>query len=79
MLISWPLNGSKIPLPGRIEPIHNVMRLDEGGATTTEGWDDEITFNTQVVPTISHRMTLVLTQRQKSSQWDSLVHWQGMG
>jgi hypothetical protein len=34
-------------LPGRIEPVHNVVKLAEIGLSTAEGWDDEITFNTQ--------------------------------
>jgi hypothetical protein len=45
--ISWPLNGSRVPLPGRIDPIHKVVKLSESGLSTAEGWDDEITFNTQ--------------------------------
>jgi hypothetical protein len=47
-LASWPLNASKFPMPGRIEPIHKVTKLSESGLSTAEGWDDELTFNTQV-------------------------------
>lgn len=57
--LNWPLNAFKFPMPGRIDPVHKVMTLREGGLGTGEGWDDEINFNTQ-----------------KTSQWDSLVHWQ---
>ncbi|KAH7074898.1 putative cyclase-domain-containing protein [Paraphoma chrysanthemicola] len=57
--LNWPLNAFKFPFPGRIDPIHKVTKLAEAGMGTGEGWDDELTFNTQ-----------------KSSQWDSLVHWQ---
>ncbi|KAF2024911.1 hypothetical protein EK21DRAFT_117309 [Setomelanomma holmii] len=57
--LNWPLNGFKFPFPGRIDPTHKVVTLAEAGLSTGEGWDDEITFNTQ-----------------KSTQWDSLVHWQ---
>ncbi|CAO2649616.1 Nn.00g070010.m01.CDS01 [Neocucurbitaria sp. VM-36] len=57
--LNWPLNAFKFPMPGRIDPVHKVMKLSEAGLSSGEGWDDEITFNTQ-----------------KTSQWDSLVHWQ---
>lgn len=35
-------------MPGRIEPEHKVHKLAELGLGSGEGWDDEITFNTQV-------------------------------
>ncbi|KAH8733196.1 putative cyclase-domain-containing protein [Phaeosphaeriaceae sp. PMI808] len=57
--LNWPLDGLKIPIPGRIDPNHKVMTLAEAGLSTSEGWNDEINFDTQ-----------------RSSQWDSLVHWQ---
>ncbi|KAF1850854.1 uncharacterized protein K460DRAFT_412493 [Cucurbitaria berberidis CBS 394.84] len=57
--LDWPLNAIKFPMPGRINPVHKIMTLSEAGLGSGEGWDDEITFNTQ-----------------KTSQWDSLVHWQ---
>ncbi|KAH3907037.1 hypothetical protein HBH56_195090 [Parastagonospora nodorum] len=57
--LNWALNGSKLPIPGRIDPVHKISSLSELGLSDGEGWDDEITFNTQ-----------------RSSQWDSLVHWQ---
>lgn len=58
---SWPLNGIKIPLPGRRSPAHKVMSLSSNGLMPpgSHGWDDELEFNTQF-----------------SSQWDSLVHVQ---
>lgn len=58
---SWPLNGIKIPLPGRRSPAHKVMSLSSNGLMPPggHGWDDELEFNTQF-----------------SSQWDSLVHVQ---
>ncbi|KAL6703137.1 hypothetical protein ACN47E_010199 [Coniothyrium glycines] len=56
--LNWPLNASKVPMPGRIDPAHKVMTLQATGLSQGVGWDDEISFNTQ-----------------KSSQWDSLVHW----
>ena len=61
MLYSWPLNGIKIPLPGRRSPAHKIMSLSSSGLMPpgSHGWDDELEFNTQF-----------------SSQWDSLVHVQ---
>lgn len=58
---SWPLNGIKIPLPGRRSPAHKVIPLSSTGMMPpgSHGWDDELEFNTQF-----------------SSQWDSLVHMQ---
>jgi hypothetical protein len=44
---SWPLNGFKFPMPGRIDPVHKIVTLEEAGLSTAGGWDDEITFNTQ--------------------------------
>jgi hypothetical protein len=44
---SWPLNGFKFPMPGRIDPVHKVVTLGEAGLATAAGWDDELTFNTQ--------------------------------
>jgi hypothetical protein len=46
-LSSWALNGSKFPMPGRIDPVHKVVSLSEAGLSTGEGWDDELMFNTQ--------------------------------
>jgi hypothetical protein len=46
-LYSWPLNAFKFPMPGRIDPTHKLVKLSEAGLSTAEGWDDEITFNTQ--------------------------------
>ncbi|KAG8159309.1 hypothetical protein KVR01_010970 [Diaporthe batatas] len=59
--LNWPLNGIKIPLPGRRSPAHKVMSLSSSGMMPpgSHGWDDELEFNTQF-----------------SSQWDSLVHVQ---
>jgi hypothetical protein len=42
----WPLN--KLPFPGRIQPVHKVLTLKEAGISDGVGWDDELTFNTQV-------------------------------
>jgi hypothetical protein len=41
------LNAIKFPIPGRIDPVHKVMSFAEAGLGTAEGWDDEISFNTQ--------------------------------
>ncbi|KAI3399306.1 hypothetical protein diail_7261 [Diaporthe ilicicola] len=59
--LNWPLNGFKIPLPGRRAPAHKVMSLSSAGLMPPgyHGWDDEVEFNTQT-----------------SSQWDSLAHVQ---
>lgn len=59
--ISWPLNGIKIPFPGRKKTTHNVTSLASNGMMPpgSHAWDDELDFNTQC-----------------SSQWDSLVHMQ---
>lgn len=59
--LNWPLNGIKIPIPGRKITTHNVTSLSASGMLPPEAhaWDDEIEFNTQC-----------------SSQWDSLVHVQ---
>jgi hypothetical protein len=34
-------------MPGRIDPTHKLVKLADAGLSTAEGWDDEITFNTQ--------------------------------
>lgn len=44
---SWPLNGNKVPM-GRAQPTHDVKKLSEVGLAKGHGWDDELTFNTQV-------------------------------
>lgn len=49
---SWPLNGFKFPMPGRIDPVHKISKLSEAGLGTAEGWDDELTFNTQAGNTL---------------------------
>lgn len=41
--ISWPLNGSKIPIPGRPPPTHKTFPLAENKLV----WDDTLEFNTQ--------------------------------
>lgn len=33
---------------GRVAPTHKVMKLSEMGLIQGCGWDDELTFNTQV-------------------------------
>ncbi|ROV94103.1 hypothetical protein VMCG_08272 [Cytospora schulzeri] len=59
--LNWPLNGIKIPFPGRKVTVHNVTSLASNGMAPpgSHAWDDELEFNTQC-----------------SSQWDSLVHVQ---
>ena len=59
---SWPLHGNKIPM-GRSAPIHKVEKLSESGLSKGHGWDDELTFNTQVS---SQWDSLVHWQHQKS-------------
>jgi hypothetical protein len=44
---SWPLNANKVPM-GRSPPTHKKVKLSESGLSEGCGWDDEITFNTQV-------------------------------
>jgi hypothetical protein len=45
---SWPLNGNKVPM-GRMATTHKVAKLTETGLSKqSSGWDDEISFNTQV-------------------------------
>jgi hypothetical protein len=41
-------------MPGRIEPVHRVTKLSESGLSAAEGWDDELTFNTQVDDFLSY-------------------------
>ncbi|KAF3760358.1 hypothetical protein M406DRAFT_297135 [Cryphonectria parasitica EP155] len=60
--LNWPLNGIKIPIPGRKAPVHKFISFltpNELTPSTCHGWDDELEFNTQF-----------------SSQWDSLCHMQ---
>jgi hypothetical protein len=38
-LPSWALNGSKLPSPGRIDPVHKISSLAELGLSDGEGWD----------------------------------------
>jgi hypothetical protein len=52
-----------------------VSKLADAGMTTGEGWDDEITFNTQVISR-NKKLYQHSSDGQKSTQWDSLVHWQ---
>jgi hypothetical protein len=47
-------------MPGRIDPVHKHMSLQEAGLSTATGWDDEITFNTQVTRTLRYAATVVL-------------------
>lgn len=42
--LNWPLNGSKIPIPGRPAPTHKIIPLTE----TKLAWDDTLEFNTQI-------------------------------
>lgn len=44
---SWPLNANKVPM-GRSPPVHRKVHLRDSGLSKGSGWDDEITFNTQV-------------------------------
>ncbi|KAI1390322.1 uncharacterized protein F4822DRAFT_232540 [Hypoxylon trugodes] len=46
--LNWPLNGIPFPLPGRGQPTHKQVTLRESGISEGTGWDDEITFNTQI-------------------------------
>lgn len=46
--LNWPLNAMAFPLPGRIQPTHKQMTLQEAGLSECAGWDDEIHFNTQL-------------------------------
>ena len=47
-------------MPGRIDPVHKVMSLQEAGLSTAAGWDDEITFNTQVTKLLRDATIVVL-------------------
>lgn len=40
---SWPLNGSKVPIPGRPPPTRKVIPLLDNNLA----WDDTLEFNTQ--------------------------------
>jgi len=44
--LNWPLNGNKIPVPGRDAPVHNAFNLEE--STGVKGWDETLSFNTQI-------------------------------
>ncbi|KAK5656827.1 hypothetical protein OQA88_4375 [Cercophora sp. LCS_1] len=44
--LNWPLNGIKFPFPHRKPPVHTPKTLKSLGMET-DGWDDELTFNTQ--------------------------------
>lgn len=44
--LNWPLNGIKFPFPHRKPPVHTPHTLRSLGMET-DGWDDELTFNTQ--------------------------------
>jgi hypothetical protein len=33
---------------GRAAPIHKATKLSDSGLSQGQGWDDEVTFNTQV-------------------------------
>ncbi|KAI0399644.1 putative cyclase-domain-containing protein [Xylaria palmicola] len=46
--LNWPLNAMSFPVPGRIQPTHKQMTLQEAGLSKSAGWDDEIHFNTQL-------------------------------
>ncbi|KAJ4298137.1 hypothetical protein N0V90_006036 [Kalmusia sp. IMI 367209] len=45
--LNWPLNASKVPM-GRKPPSHKAAKLSDLGLSNGCGWDDELTFNTQV-------------------------------
>ncbi|GME21920.1 hypothetical protein EXIGLDRAFT_636798 [Neofusicoccum parvum] len=44
--LNWPLNGIKLPFPGRNAPVHKHQHLRDAGHDA-DGWDDIIEFNTQ--------------------------------
>ncbi|KAK0619437.1 putative cyclase-domain-containing protein [Immersiella caudata] len=45
--LNWPLNGLKFPLPNRNLTSHTAHQLTPGNMGV-DGWDDELTFNTQI-------------------------------
>ncbi|KAK7181121.1 hypothetical protein DPSP01_003528 [Paraphaeosphaeria sporulosa] len=45
--LNWPLNANKIPM-GRGAPVHKHVNFQESGLSKGSGWDDQLTFNTQV-------------------------------
>lgn len=46
--LNWPLNAIKFPLPGRTSTQHKAHTLASAGMEGIDGWDDELSFNTQM-------------------------------
>ncbi|KAF9737615.1 hypothetical protein PMIN06_003937 [Paraphaeosphaeria minitans] len=45
--LNWPLNANKVPM-GRSPPLHKHVNFKDSGLSKGSGWDDQLTFNTQV-------------------------------
>ncbi|KAF2740338.1 hypothetical protein EJ04DRAFT_540048 [Polyplosphaeria fusca] len=61
--LNWPLNGNRMPFPGRMQLAHKIMKLSDSGLSKSCGWDDELHFNTQAS---SQWDSLVHWQEQES-------------